>query len=35
MEDRADHIKDIGELLEKAGDAEVRLVHWLVSDVLR
>ncbi|WP_158947463.1 helix-turn-helix domain-containing protein [Pseudodesulfovibrio cashew] len=35
LEDRADLIKDIGELLEKADDAEVRLVHRLVSDVLR
>lgn len=35
MEDRAYLIKDIGELLDKADDAEVRLVYRLVSDVLR
>jgi len=35
MEDRADLIKDIGGMLDKADDAEVRLVHRLVSDVLR
>ncbi|BCS88178.1 helix-turn-helix domain-containing protein [Pseudodesulfovibrio sediminis] len=35
MEDRSDLIKDIGGMLDKAEDAEVRLVHRLVSDVLR
>lgn len=35
LENKADLIKDIGGMLDKADDAEVRLVHRLVSDVLR
>ncbi|WP_071544601.1 helix-turn-helix domain-containing protein [Pseudodesulfovibrio hydrargyri] len=35
MEDRAYLIKDIGGMLDEADDDEVRLVHRLVSDVLR